>query len=62
MNGAGSFILTGMQIGVLDDLHRKAEMITVVLFDDTTGNLQITYHDENREETITVNFAGRILP
>ena len=57
----GHHILTGTQIGALDELHRRAEMITIVHFDETTGNLRIGYHDENRAETITVNFAGRTL-
>ena len=59
MSGAGDFILTSPQIGVLDDLNRRAESITAVLFLKTTGELQITYHDENRSETIFVDYAGK---
>jgi hypothetical protein len=61
MSKAGDFILTSHQIGVLDDLNRRAESITMVTFNQLTGDLYITYHDENRAETIVVNFAGRIL-
>ena len=61
MSGADDFILTSPQIGVLDDLNRRAESITAVIFVKSTGDLHITYHDENRTETIVVNFAGRIL-